>query len=133
MYASRNFQAEECATRWKTSATSHRVYGETAAPEIKEINWLLEHYRKHFRLGCKAALPASTTSPAILQGVETGMGIGVLPDYVAIGHPELVQVLPEVPAPSFDVHLVYADALRQSKRVAAFGDFLVKGSKDWQY
>jgi DNA-binding transcriptional LysR family regulator len=57
----------------------------------------------------------------------------VVPDYVAADHPNLVPVLPEVPAPSFDVHLVYADALRQSKRVAAFRDFLVKGSKDWQY
>ena len=28
---------------------------------------------------------------------------------------------------------VYADALRQSKRVAAFRDFVVKSSKDWQY
>jgi hypothetical protein len=38
-----------------------------------------------------------------------------------------------VAAPGFDVHLVYADALRQSKRVAAFRDFAVKSSKDWQY
>ena len=44
-----------------------------------------------------------------------------------------MRVLPDVTAPSFDAHLVYADALRQSKRVAAFRDFLVKGSKDWQY
>ena len=36
-------------------------------------------------------------------------------------------------APGFDVHLVYADALRQSKRVAAFRDFAVKSSRDWQY
>jgi DNA-binding transcriptional LysR family regulator len=61
------------------------------------------------------------------------LGIGVVPDFVAANHPNLVPVLPEVPAPDFDVHLVYADALRQSKRVAAFRDFLVKGSKDWQY
>ena len=56
-----------------------------------------------------------------------------MPDYVAAERPHLVRVLPDVPGPSFDVHLVYADALRQSKRVAAFRDFLVKGSKDWQY
>ena len=65
--------------------------------------------------------------------MEAGLGIGVVPDFVAAEHKELIPVLPEVPAPSFDVHLVYADALRQSKRVAAFRDFLVKGSKDWQY
>ena len=69
----------------------------------------------------------------ILQAVEAGLGIGVVPDYVAAQHPELERVLPEVPAPGFDVHLVYADALRQSKRVAAFRDFVVKSSKDWQY
>jgi len=38
-----------------------------------------------------------------------------------------------VPGPSFDVHLVYADALRQSKRVAAFREFLVREAKDWHY
>ena len=69
----------------------------------------------------------------ILQAVEAGLGIGVVPDFVAAQHPNLVPVLPEVPAPGFDVHLVYADALRQSKRVAAFRDFVVKSSKDWQY
>jgi DNA-binding transcriptional LysR family regulator len=109
------------------------VYGETAAPEIREINWLLEHYKKHFNAGCKGSITRINNITGILQAVEVGLGIGVLPDYVAIGHPDLVRVLPEVPAPSFDVHLVYADALRQSKRVAAFRDFLVKGSKDWQY
>ena len=56
-----------------------------------------------------------------------------MPDYVAAQHPALERVLPDVAAPGFDVHLVYADALRQSKRVAAFRDFAVKSSKDWQY
>ena len=109
------------------------VYGETAGPEIKEINWLLEHYRKNFKPGAKGSITRVNNITGILKAVEAGLGIGVLPDYVVAGYPELVRVLPDVPAPSFDVHLVYADALRQSKRVAAFRDFLVKGSKDWQY
>ena len=109
------------------------VYGESAAPEIRDINWLLEHYRKHLQPGSKGRITRINNITGILQAVEEGVGIGVLPDYVAVVHPELTRVLPDVPAPSFDVHLVYADALRQSKRVAAFRDFLVKGSKDWQY
>ena len=52
---------------------------------------------------------------------------------IAAQHPALERVLPEVAPLGFDVHLVYADALRQSKRVAAFRDFAVKSSKDWQY
>jgi DNA-binding transcriptional LysR family regulator len=135
MYASKEFLAKQEAPKTLEDICNFPVvvYGETAAPEIREINWLLEHYKKHFKTGCKGSITRINNITGILQAVEVGLGIGVLPDYVAIGHPDLVRVLPEVPAPSFDVHLVYADALRQSKRVAAFRDFLVKGSKDWQY
>jgi DNA-binding transcriptional LysR family regulator len=135
MYASKEFLEKQGPPKTLEDICNFPivVYGETAAPEIKEINWLLEHYKKHFKAGCKGSITRINNITGILQAVEVGLGIGVLPDYVAIGHPELVRVLPEVPAPSFDVHLVYADALRQSKRVAAFRDFLVRGSKDWQY
>ena len=64
-----------------------------------------------------------------MGATEAGLGIAAVPDYVAAEHPHLVRVLPDVPGPSFDVHLVYADALRQSKRVAAFRDFLVREAK----
>jgi DNA-binding transcriptional LysR family regulator len=134
MYASKDF-LKQGGPKSLEDICNHAivVYGETAGPEIKEINWLLEHYRKTFKPGCKGSIMRVNNITGILKAVEAGLGIGVLPDYVAVGSPELMRVLPDVPAPSFDVHLVYADALRQSKRVAAFRDFLVKGSKDWQY
>jgi len=134
MYASKDF-LKQGAPKSLEDICNHAivVYGETAGPEIKEINWLLEHYRKTFKPGCKGSIMRVNNITGILKAVEAGLGIGVLPDYVAAGNPELMRVQPDVPAPSFDVHLVYADALRQSKRVAAFRDFLVKGSKDWQY
>ena len=69
----------------------------------------------------------------ILHAAEAGAGVAALPDYVAAGRPHLVRILPEVEGPTFDVHLVYCDALRQSKRVAAFRDFLVRAAKDWKY
>jgi DNA-binding transcriptional LysR family regulator len=134
MYASKNFLKTGAP---KSLEDIHDypivVYGETAGPEIKEINWLLEHYRRNFKAGSKGSIARVNNITGILKAVEADMGIGVLPDYVAAGSDNLVRVLADVDAPSFDVHLVYADALRQSKRVAAFRDFLVKGSKDWQY
>ena len=135
MYASKGYLAAHPAPTSLEDIADHTiiVYGETAAPEIKDINWLLDLYRKHFKPGSKGSIIRINNMTGILQAVEAGLGIGVVPDYVAADHPNLVPVLPEVPAPSFDVHLVYADALRQSKRVAAFRDFLVRGSKDWQY
>jgi len=134
MYASKDF-LKQGAPKSLEDICNYAVvvYGETAGPEIKEINWLLEHYRKYFKPGSKGSIMRVNNITGILKAVEAGLGIGVLPDYVAVGNADLARVLPEVPAPSFDVHLVYADALRQSKRVAAFRDFLVKGSKDWHY
>ena len=135
MYASKEFIAAHGAPKSLEAISDFAVvvYGESAAPEIREVNWLLEHYRKHWQAGSKGSITRINNLTGILLAVEEGLGIGVLPDYVAATHPALVRVLPEVPAYSFDVHLVYADALRQSKRVAAFRDFLVKGSKDWQF
>src|SRR5690348_14322085 len=109
------------------------AYGETAVPEIRDINWLLEAYKKNAKPDSKGHVIRINNITGILQAVEAGLGIGVVPDYVAAQHPALERVLPDVAAPGFDVHLVYADALRQSKRVAAFRDFAVKSSKDWQY
>ena len=135
MYATKEYLEKYGTPKTLDDIADHTIiaYGETAAPEIREINWLLELYRKNYRTGCKGSIVRINNITGILQAVEAGVGIGVVPDFVAAEHPNLVRVLPEVPAPGFDVHLVYADALRQSKRVAAFRDFLVKGSKDWQY
>ena len=135
MYASQEYLAARGAPTSLEDIAEHAiiVYGETAAPEIRDINWLLDLYRKHFKPGAKGSVIRINNMTGILQAVEAGLGIGVVPDYIAADHPNLVPVLPDVPSISYDVHLVYADALRQSKRVAAFRDFLVRGSKDWQY
>ena len=61
-----------------------------------------------------------------LQAVHHGLGIGVLPDYVAIDDPNLVRVLPDVESNEVPVFLAYPEELRQSKRIAAFRDFVVR-------
>ncbi len=68
-----------------------------------------------------------------MRAVEAGMGLAAIPDYIAAERPHLVRVLPEVDGPTFDVHLVYCDALRHSKRVAAFRDFLVRSAREWKF
>jgi DNA-binding transcriptional LysR family regulator len=135
MYAAKTYLAAHPAPTTLEEIADHTiiVYGETAGPEIRDINWLLEAYKKNAKAGAKGKIIRINNITGILQATEAGLGIGVVPDYVAAQHPSLERVLPDVAAPGFDVHLVYADALRQSKRVAAFRDFAVKSSKDWQY
>jgi DNA-binding transcriptional LysR family regulator len=60
----------------------------------------------------------------VLQGVLHDLGIGVLPDYLTQDFPDLVQVLPETESADVPVFLAYPEELRQSKRVAAFRDFV---------
>jgi DNA-binding transcriptional LysR family regulator len=60
----------------------------------------------------------------VLQAVINHLGIGVLPDYVTEDFPQLVRVLPEVESGEVPVFLAYPEELRQSKRVAAFRDFV---------
>ncbi len=60
-----------------------------------------------------------------LQAVHHNLGIGVLPDYVAIDDPALVRVLPDVESTEVPVFLAYPSELRASKRISAFRDFVV--------
>lgn len=62
----------------------------------------------------------------VLQGVLADLGIGVLPDYVTEDFPNLVRVLPELESSEIPVFLAYPEELRQSKRIAAFRDFVTE-------
>lgn len=107
------------------------AYGERVASEVRDVNWLLDSTRR-FNDGCGRALRINNIT-GILHAVEAGIGVAALPDYLTAERPHLVRVLPDMEGPTFDVHLVYCDALRQSKRVAAFRDFLVRAAREWKY
>ena len=62
----------------------------------------------------------------VLQGVVSHLGIGVLPDYVIEDFPNLVRVLPDIESGDVPVFLAFPEELRQSKRIAAFRDFVME-------
>lgn len=61
----------------------------------------------------------------VLKATQAGLGIGVLPDYVATEFPDLVRVLPDIESAEVPVFLAYPEELRHSKRIAVFRDFVV--------
>lgn len=61
----------------------------------------------------------------VLQSVLSDLGVGVLPDYVTEMSLDLVRVLPDVESNEVPVFLAYPEELRQSKRIAAFRDFVM--------
>ena len=103
---------------------NHRIilFGDYHLP-VADINWLAE-------AGCKPgqtrrALLEVNSLHGILLAIRSGLGIGVLPDYMHAETEGLVRVLPEVKAPRVDAYFVYPEELRNSKRVAVFRDFLL--------
>jgi DNA-binding transcriptional LysR family regulator len=133
LYADEKYLAKQGTPQNFGDLAKHTLvaYGESAAPEIRDVNWLIDAVRKIAPEGYRALRINNLTG--ILHATEVGVGIAALPDYIAAERPNLVRVLPDTEGPSFDVRLVYCDAVRQSMRVAAFRDFLVKAAKDWNF
>ncbi|RMD88703.1 MAG: LysR family transcriptional regulator [Alphaproteobacteria bacterium] len=98
------------------------VYGPTAPPSIKDINWTLSIGREG-RRPRKPVLQVNNTY-AVLQAIEAGIGLAAIPDYLAAHDRSLVRVLPEIEGPAFETYFVYPKELRGAKRVRLFYDYL---------
>ena len=105
---------------------THRivVFGEDAHPPVPNLNWLLEAGTRPGRKR-QAALKVNSTY-AIFRAVQSGLGLGALPDYMSRESGNLVEVLPELRGPTVDIFFVYAEELRHSKRIGVFRDYLVR-------
>jgi DNA-binding transcriptional LysR family regulator len=92
-------------------------------PPVPDINWLAEAGR---RAGTpRRALLEVNSLNAMALAIRSGVGIGVLPDWMASELEGLVRLLPDLKPPKVDVYFVYPEELRNSKRVAVFRDFLL--------
>ena len=92
-------------------------------PPVPDINWLAEAGR---RAGSpRRPLLEVNSLHAMALAIRSGMGIGVLPDWMSGELDGLTRLLPELKSPKVDVFFVYPEELRNSKRVAVFRDFLL--------
>lgn len=132
IYGSPDYVARKAAPSTVADLDDHDViiYGD-APPELSKVNWLADVGRRpgHPRQ------PKMCVNNIIAMGkaIETGIGLGALPDYFAHGNDKLLRVLPETLGPNYEVHLCYPDTLRGSKRIAVFRDFLVSQARDWAF
>jgi DNA-binding transcriptional LysR family regulator len=104
------------------------VYGDDAAVPIADMNSVLTIGRPPGSSPRAAALCVNSVY-GIFRAVESGLGIGALPHYVAEENPGIVQVLPEFSGPTFEVYFVYPEELRHSKRIDALKSFLIEQSR----
>ena len=70
---------------------------------------------------------------SIRRAVKRGVGIAMLPDYMADRESGLVPILPELEGPSFDTFFVYPDAMKSQAKLKVFRDFMFGEARNWKY
>jgi DNA-binding transcriptional LysR family regulator len=99
-------------------------------PPVTDIDWILDVGR---RPGQRRRPVLEVNSlHAMALALQSGIGIGVLPDWMVDDAQGLVQLLPDLKSPKIDVFFVYPEELRTSKRVAVFRDFLLTRLQELQ-
>jgi DNA-binding transcriptional LysR family regulator len=112
---------------------NHRIitYGAQAQTYLNNINYLHGAGRD-----AKDPRPSTLTInniSALRRAVENGVGIAVLPDYLALSETGLVRILPQSEMPEMDCYLVYPEEMKNVARVRVFCDFLVANAQRWEY
>jgi DNA-binding transcriptional LysR family regulator len=134
VYASSDYVKRHGAPRRLADLDGHRIliYGGTVPGYLRRINYLATAGREN-----GAPRPAALQINNVLglrEAVLRGLGLAVLPDYVAGDDPRLVAVLDnEASLPEFEVFFVYPEEMKASKRIDVFRDFLVAKAKEWSF
>lgn len=114
---------------------NHRIvtFGEQAPAYLRSMNWLETE-------GITGTTPRRSVLKvnnivAIKRAVQTGAGIAILPDYIIDGSQNLVPILTDMQdkVPSFDTYFVYPSEMKNTARVTAFREFLLKNAQNWVY
>ncbi len=125
VYAAPSYIEEYGEPKTVQDLHNHRivVYGERPSRYTANLNWLLGASKEADE---KPSVLRVNSAYGIFRGVQSGLGLGGLPDYFAISAPELVRVLDDLPGPEYDIFFVYPEELRHSKRIGVFRDFLIE-------
>lgn len=125
LYASQQYLQEHGTPQTTGDLEKHRliVFGDYGRAPTPSVNWLMDiggHASRH-----RPNLFTVNSVYGILRAVQSGVGIGALPDYMVGEAQALERVLPELAGPPVDTYFVYPEELRHSKRIAVFRDYLV--------
>lgn len=103
----------------------HRIVSYSGVPlqHLAAITWIETVGRE----GKESRVPVfrANSVVALKYAVRSGIGIGMIPDYMVEEETDLVTVLKEIDPPTVPILFVYPEELRTSKKVQVLRDFLV--------
>lgn len=125
-YASENYVKRFGMPKTPEDLDKHKliVYGPVSPAPFPDANWLLAIGKEDQNVRTPHLLINSNT--AMLRACAASAGIASLPDYMALGYPGVVRLLPQLEGPKVPTYFVYPEALRNSKRIHVFRDFLLE-------
>jgi DNA-binding transcriptional LysR family regulator len=132
-YVSLDYLAEHGEPKTIEELDQHRIitFGEPVPQHLGDINYIE-------RLGRSDSSPRRSAMKVnaimgMMQACRAGIGIAMLPDYVTESETQVKRVLSGVELPAYEAYFVYPPALKNSKRVGVFRDFLVGKARDLQF
>jgi DNA-binding transcriptional LysR family regulator len=133
VYASKSYLKENAPPKTIDDLDQHKIitFGEPVPSYLGDVNFL----ERVGRTDSHPRIPALKVNAifGMMQACRHGIGIALLPDYIAEDEPELVRVLDTLETPEFETYFVYPPTLKSSKRVGVFRDFLVGKAREWAY
>ena len=132
-YASKQYLVDHGEPHNVEDLDNHRIitFGEPVPSYLGDINHL-ERLGRPESSPRRAAMKVNAIY-GMMQAAAAGIGIAMLPDYVTEGEDRLHRVLIGIELPVYEAYFVYPPALKNSKRVGVFRDFIVGKAREWSY
>ncbi|MEM7693376.1 MAG: LysR family transcriptional regulator [Pseudomonadota bacterium] len=133
VYAALSYLERCGAPRTLADLDEHRLvtFGPNPPTYLRELNWLETAGREDDDPRTPAVRVNNML--AMRTAIDTGVGLGVLPDFVVDGDDKVVRLDMGAEPPSYNLYFVYASELRNSARVQAFRDFILAKAEAWHY
>jgi DNA-binding transcriptional LysR family regulator len=132
-YASKDYLKAQGEPADVSELDAHRIisFGEPVPSFLGDINYLE-------RLGRPDSSPRRAVVKVnaiygMMQATRAGIGISMLPDYATEGETQLQRILTNIELPAYETYFVYPPALKNSKRVGVFRDFIVAKAREWSF
>jgi len=132
-YASAGYIRKFGAPQNLAALNKHRIVSYSGAPaqHLTAITWI----ETAGLSGKQTRQPVFRVNSimAMKYAIASGVGIGMLPDYLVEGDADLVPILTELEPPKMTIYFVYAEEMKGSRRVQVLRDFLVAKARQWRH
>ena len=132
-YASTSYVKKYGTPQHLDDLDQHRIvsYSGTPQPHLSAVRWL-EIAGREGKSPRTVAFSANSVL-AMKYAIRSGLGVGLIPDYLTDEGADLVPVLREVQLPNMQIYFCYPEELKTAKKVQVFRDFLVAKARQWKH